>query len=82
MTLPRATMESDRSITSGGPSPRGAAKATGLVPKIGVRAPQGAIAGGALATMMAISPRAASFSTCTDSAPQWCEFITDMVAVP
>lgn len=69
ITLPRATRESDRSMTSGGAPARGAAKAMGLVPKIGSLAPHGAIAAGVLATITATSPSRANLSTCTDSAP-------------
>jgi hypothetical protein len=57
MTLPRATFDSDRSITSGGAPATGVAKAMGLVPKTGWLAPHGAMALGALAIMIAISPR-------------------------
>jgi hypothetical protein len=59
MTFPRATLDSDRSITSGGAPATGVAKAMGLVPKTGWLAPHGAMALGAFAIMIAISPASA-----------------------
>jgi hypothetical protein len=63
MILPRATLLSERSITSGVPELRGAAKAMGLVPNSALLPPQGAIAAGLLANMMPTSPRSARRST-------------------
>ena len=82
MTLPRATTDSDRSMTRGGPFSRGVAKAIGLVPNRGSRPPQGAIALGVFATIRPIIPAAAIFSTCTDNAPQWWELAIAMTHTP
>ena len=46
MMLPRATLESDRSIVSGARLGRGQANATGLVPNTGCEPPHGAMAEG------------------------------------
>ena len=73
MTLPRATLESDRSTTTGSSSSKGAAKATGFVPRSAVFPPHGAMAAGVLANISATSPWHASSSTNRPIAPQWCE---------
>ena len=56
MTLPRATLDSDRSITSGARPGSGQANATGLVPNTGFEPPHGAIAPGVLTNISATRP--------------------------
>ena len=87
-TLPRATVDTDRSITSGGrfspsgPSARGQAKAIGLVPYSAVAPPQGAIAAGVLEKASAISPRLAASSTWWPATPKWWLCLMPMATIP
>src|SRR6201999_1173489 len=62
-TLPRATLDNDRSITSGEPPGRGQANAIGLVPNTGLEPPHGAIAAGVLTNISATKPASANRST-------------------
>src|SRR5690606_8862462 len=54
--LPRATVDIAISTRNGGPSPVGAPKAKGLVPKKAFRAPQGGRAGEALVNTSPMQP--------------------------
>jgi hypothetical protein len=63
MILPRATLLNEASMTSAGPSPRGTAKAIGLVPKTPRDPPHGAMAAGELEKASPTSPWSASHST-------------------
>ena len=81
--FPRAATDIARSMTSGGWAPgRGAAKARGLVPSIGLRPPQNAIAFGELPSTIAISPRSARRSAWAPAWPKWCERCTAATAMP
>jgi hypothetical protein len=60
ITLPRATSDRLRSISSGSPARRGNAAATGLVPKIGCRPPAAGMAAGELAKPRPTMPAAAA----------------------
>ena len=82
MTLPRATFDSDRSITSGARPGSGQANATGLVPNTGFEPPHGAIAPGVLANISATRPLSASRSTGWPAAPQWLDLRIAAAAMP
>ena len=82
MMLPRATFDSDRSMTSGARPGRGQAKATGLVPNTALDPPHGAIAPGVLTNISATSPFPANRSTGWPAAPQWLERRIAAAAMP
>ena len=81
-SLPRATTESDRSITTGGSPWRGKMAAIGLVPKIGRRPSQAGIAAGELLKASATRFAAAAGRRWYETAPQWWLFVTEAQATP
>ena len=83
MTLPRATFDSDRSITSGARPGSGQANATGLVPNTGLRsAPRRHRARRVDEHQRDEARRRASRSTGWPAAPQWLERRIAAAAMP